>query len=116
MKASIQRHIQHLENKCANLAVKVNQIERLLAKVRPIVAQIEAIENGTASPIQDDAEYVLNDWLIETVRTHCEHCRFIDATDYIGGYSVNLAKMAQDLSEAKDDLVLTDISLSVWKS
>lgn len=115
MKASTVRHIQYLESKCARLAVKVNQYERLLAKLRPIVSEIEAIENGSASPLGDNAEYVLNEWLIDTVKNHCVHCA-IDATDYIGAYSVYLDRIVRDLSETKEDFASAVTQLSVWKS
>lgn len=103
--AAVVQFIEDMNKEIAYLSVKANEIQRLLNRITPILNEIEALESGTASPLNDNAEYELNEHLMRTALNFIDTSCTLDSNIHIGEYTVPVAKLRSEWAYIQEVLL-----------
>lgn len=102
---AIVQFIEDMNKEIAFLLVKANEIQRLLNRITPILNEIEAIEAGTASPLNGEVEAELNERLMRTALKFIDTSTTLDSNVHLGEYTVPVAKLRSEWAYIQEVLL-----------
>jgi hypothetical protein len=103
--SAVVQFITDMNKEIAYLLVKANEIKRLLNRITPILNEIEAIEAGTASPLNGDVEAELNERLMRTALKFIDTSTTLDSNVHLGEYTVPVAKLRSEWAYIEEVLL-----------